>query len=89
MDLQINILNLLTRFLDIFDPSKFAHFLDQSINISIKSSPVNIPRKGEWRSRKRVRRSRKCIRVSRTVVWKSMNVSLVTGNDSSAMVMYQ
>ena len=76
-------------FTEIIDHflSNFTHFLDQIINI---------PRKRVWMSRKRVRRSRKgvrrsskCARVLRTFVWRSMNVTLVTGNDSSAMEMYE
>ena len=51
--------------------------------------PLNIPRKRVRRSRKRVSRSRKCVRGLRIFVWRSMNVSLDTGNDSSAMEMYQ
>ena len=98
MDLITNILSHLRRFREIMDnfPSNFTHFLDQIINISIKSSPVNIPKKRVWLSRKRVRRSRKgvrrsskCARVLRTIVWRSINVTLVTGGDSSAMEMYQ
>ena len=41
------------------------------------------------RTRKHVRRPRKCVRVLRTLVWRPINVSLVTGNGSSAMEMYQ
>ena len=46
-------------------------------------------RKRVRRSRKGVRRSSKCARVLRTIVWRSINVTLVTGGDFSAMEMYQ
>ena len=41
----------------------------------------NMSRKRVRRSRKFVRRSRKCVMELRILVWRSLNVSLDTGND--------
>ena len=98
MDLQTNALNplthflhFLTRFLDILDHflGKFPGLNYQYFHQIQSRKPLNIPRKRVRRSRKRVSRSRKCVRGLRIFVWRSMNVSLDTGNDSSAMEMYQ